>query len=461
MVPCHCIIAHPESAKFLVIKHANGWSPPQLQVPGDGNLMYKPAVINQGMMQKYGLRTTVLRTILSAKNYHCVELEMHASSPRELQAVWMDQENYKQFSRQDSQGFDPFEVWLNERASGAVPELRSPWEQTGWYRSAEQWMNDKLVSLGIQTSGSIQQFKAGWPVSCLLRVGTVQGQVFFKAAYAKPPGEAAITAYLAGKWPDVVPEPLAVDKKRNWLLMRDFAVRKENRVPLARYPDFARTLGALQCEAMECLGELQELGCPEMGVGFLQASEGRAAELVSAIKPLLASGKNPLTEAEMEQLDTAMARLSKEAEVLGQSDIPETIVHMDYRPDNWFVEGEKCRVMDWADVIISHPFMALCQTLDFLETHGTGEPGRAQAEAVDAETTEKLVTAYLSAFSEHGSPESLAEMLAVCRRVYPLLRLYAIALEFEHLEAQGPHHLAMRNLLKQHARSLITGQPAA
>lgn len=457
MVPCHCIIAHPEKAKFLVIKHANGWSPPQLQVPGDGNLMYKPAVVNQGMMQKYGLRTTVLRTILSARNYHCVELEMHASSPRELQAVWMDRENYKQFSRQDSQGFDPFEVWLQERESGKVPEQRSPWEREGWYREAEQWVTDKLVSLGIQASGSIQQFKAGWPVSCLLRVSTVQGQIFFKAAYPKPPGEAAITAYMASQWPDLVAEPLAVDAKRNWLLMRDYAVRKENRVPQARYPEFARALGNLQCEAMERVEELNEAGCPQLGAEFLADGGGRAAELNDLVKPLLTSGKDALSEQEMEALASAMEELRRQAHVLSQPGLPDSLVHLDYRPDNWFVEGDKCRVMDWADVAISHPFMALCQTLDFFETHGTGEPGSEQAEPVNAEQVNAMVAAYLSAFAEHGSEESLSATLETCRRVYPLLRLYTIAQEFQYLEAQGPHHLAMRNLLKQHARSMIAG----
>lgn len=456
MIPCHCIIAHPEAAKFLVIKHSEGWSPPQLKVPGDGTLMYKPAIINHGMMRKYGFRTTVLRHILSSSTYHCIELELHASSQRNMQAVWMGRENYTQFSRQDSAGDDPFERWLEERESGTVSPLRSPWEQPGWYREAEQWMTEKLVGQGIQATGSVQQFKAGWPVSCLLRVATSEGQVYFKAAYDKPPGEARITSALAGRWPEIVPKPMATDEDRNWMLFSDFAMKKQNRVPAERYPEFGRVLGRMQVESMDEQQTWRELGCPLMDLDFMAERAGRAEGLIKDSEPLLTSGRDALDETEMEGLRASIAEAREVCAQLGEFGIPSALSHLDFRPDNWFVEDKACRVFDWADAALTHPFMAICHTLEFFRAYGTGEPGREDAALIDDASLAALREEYLSAFSAYGSSEALGEALEQAIRVFPLFRLLAVAFEMQHLEPQGPHDRVMRNLLKQQARSLVS-----
>ena len=455
MVPCHCIISHPEEPKFLVIRHSNGWSPPLLQVPTDGTLMYKPAVINQGMMKKYGLRTTVLRHILSARNYHCIELELHASSPRNLQAVWVDRDNYAQFRRQDAGSDDPFEAWLRERESGAVPPLRSPWERPGWYREAEQWLTDRLVELDIQASGSIQQFKAGVPISCILRVATARGQIYFKAGYPKPPGEVRLTRLLADRWPDLVPRPLATDENRNWMVMRDFGMKKENRAKPAHYPEFARALARFQIEAADDIGAFAGISCPVMDLDFLGNATG-VEDLLKRVEPLLSGGMRALDQTEMDRLRQAISRSPTACAELGEYQIANSLAHLDYRPDNWFVEGGVCRVMDWADVVISHPFMSLCQALSFFDEHGTGEPGRADATPFDDRKKEAMIKAYLDVFRAHGSSQNLDASLEVASRVYPLLRFCFVASELQYLEDQGPHNLEVRNLLKQSARMLIS-----
>lgn len=455
-IPCHCIIAHPEKAKFLVIKHSKGWSPPLLQVPGDGNLVYKPAIINQGMMRKYGFRTTVLRHILSSSTYNCIELELHASSQRNMQAVWMGRENYEQFSRQDSGGQDPFERWLDERERGEVSPLRSPWERAGWYSEAEQWITDRLVELGIQATGSVQQFKAGSPVSCLLRVATARGQVYFKAACRKPPGEARLTSALAERWPDIVPSPLATDETRNWMLMRDFAMKKHNRVPPDRYPDFGRLLGEMQVEAVNDGERWKKSGCPVMDLGFLSEQEGHASELLDGVKPLLSGGREPLADSEMDLLESSVAEARNACRSLEELGIPTTLAHLDYRPDNWFVEGDSCRVVGWADAALTHPFMAISYTLDFFRTHGTGEPGRPDAKPVVPAMQDAIRDAYLSAFHRYGSDDELRHALGLAGNVYPLFRLLYIAFEMQHLEGQGSHARALRNLLRQEARRLIS-----
>lgn len=81
LATCHCIISHPSKPKFLVIKHTGRWSPPLLKFPDEGSMVLKAGMINHGMMNKYGLRTTVLRRVGRAKKYHCIEVEMQSTSP--------------------------------------------------------------------------------------------------------------------------------------------------------------------------------------------------------------------------------------------------------------------------------------------------------------------------------------------------------------------------------------------
>ena len=48
-----------------------------------------------------------------------------------------------------------------------------------------------------------------------------EGAIYFKADSPVDPNEPVLIQSLARWRPDVVPEPLAVDTKRGWLLMRD------------------------------------------------------------------------------------------------------------------------------------------------------------------------------------------------------------------------------------------------
>jgi hypothetical protein len=346
-------------------------------------------------------------------------------------------------------------LWFDEQESDDPPQDRSPWEQPGWYREAETWMSGKLEGLGIQATGSVQQFKAGVPVSCILRVATLDGQVYFKAAYQKPPGEARMSSLVAERWPEIAPRPLAIDEKRNWMLFPDFRMKKDNRAPLESYPEFARTLGAMQFESVGEMEEWKAHGCPDMGLDFLLGRNGEADALYAEAEPLLSSGKAALDSQEMSDLQTAIDSARRDCKALEKFGIPECLTHLDYRPDNWYFEAGKCRVMDWADVALTHPFMGMCGTLSFLDTHGTGEPGLSNAEAVDPALRKRMAESYLSAFESLGTPELLAEALERAYPVYALFRLYWVARELRYVESQGPHYLEMRNLLKATARTLI------
>lgn len=426
-----------------------------LQVPGDSALMYRPAVINRGMMKKYGLRTTVLRIVMEAQNYALIELEMHASSQRPMQAVWVGLEEYSQFRKRNADDEDPFVKWLKQQQAATVSKLRAPWERRGWYKAAEQWLTNKLIELGIQTKGSVQQFKAGWPTASILRVSTVQGQIHFKAAYAKPPGEARLTRLLAQKWPDHVPEPLAVDEARNWMVMRDFKIKKENQPSPDSYPEFARTLGAIQVEAMADLAQWHNLKCAVMDLDYLREENGRADALYAEVVPLLSGGLQPLNDEDISRLREAITAARALCDRLAEYKIPDSLSHLDYRPDNFFIEDGKCNIIDWADVAITHPFMAMCRTLDFLDRHASEDSAPQAIGPVDQAMKDSMRDAYLSEFTKILPGTALHEAFDCALKVYPHFFFFYLASQCRIIEAGTPQSEILQSLLKARAIDLI------
>lgn len=454
-IPCHCIIAHPDKPKFLVIRHTDRWTPPILQVPSTGQLMYKPAIINNGMMQKYNLRTTVLRIVMEARNYALVELELHASSQREMHAVWVGLEEYARFRRSDVGEVDPLEQWLQERERDSVSPLRPPWLRRGWYREAENWMSNQLVKHGMQMTGSVQQFKAGWPSACLLTVLTSQGRVFFKATYNKAPGEASLTQMLAENWPDLVVKPLAVDGERNWMLSRDIRMKTENGPSTDSYPEFARSMGRFQVEAMDRLKDWREMGCAVMDHGYLNNDDGHLEQLLGQVEPQLREDPMPFGPQELGRLREAIVAAGDASRALSDFDIPDSLTHLDFRPDNFFLEDGKCRVMDWADVAISHPFMTLCQTLDFFESHETRERRSLDARPIEEAQKDAMEAAYLSAFSNLLPEDKLVDAFQQARAVFPLFWFLYLAARTCIIEARTPQWNNINSLLKKRAKRLI------
>jgi hypothetical protein len=106
-----------------------------------------------------------------------------------------------------------------------VPPRRAPWERPGWLAGAESWAASRVAESGAAVTGPAQQLKAGWPLSRVLRVPTSAGAVFLTAGNRRPPAEPALVAALAARWPGRVPEVVAADAGRRWMLMRDFGPR--------------------------------------------------------------------------------------------------------------------------------------------------------------------------------------------------------------------------------------------
>jgi hypothetical protein len=97
-------------------------------------------------------------------------------------------------------------------------ELR--WSDPEWLEQAAEWIRTETRRADIRVVGPIEQPHV-CPWSTVLRFPTDHGTIFFKATAEETLYEAALTQALAGWRPDCLPDLVAVDTQRGWLLTRD------------------------------------------------------------------------------------------------------------------------------------------------------------------------------------------------------------------------------------------------
>jgi len=449
---CHCVIGHPHEAKFLAIKHQTGWTVPTLKFP-PGSTTLRPGMIAQGMQHKYGLNTRVLRPLVSTASYHCIELEvLKGRGSRKLHAVWVDREQYQKFRSERNVSHDPFDQWLLEKEQGIVPALRPAWQYPGWFEQADHWIHIQAEKLGLQVTGSVQQYKTGWNASCLLRVPASEGNLFFKAAYAKPPGEATLTPFLAERWPQYTVRPLAVDRDRNWLLTRDLQEGGVVSPHLSLLPKFARVLATIQVESMACADQLKALGCPVHDLHYLLKWMEHKDHLLSCLR----AGPDPLSESERGQLTPALSVFSNTCRQLLEFGIPAALVHTDFRDGNLAVQGENLRIFDWSDAVIAHPFMTLeyvnSSRASFHSEHTAHTPEDPTGAAIVRETN----AAYLGGFLAFAAREKLDQAWTLASLLFPLWNLFRVSETLDWTEKNTPRYAVLATQLKHNARKLIS-----
>ncbi|HEX4865149.1 MAG TPA: phosphotransferase [Acidimicrobiales bacterium] len=195
------------------------------------------------------------------------------------------------------------------------------------------------------------------PWSTVLRVPLAKGVAWFKACNSLHAFEPRLTAELSARWPDRVPEVLAFDGTRGWLLMADAGVRIGELGNLPTYwLEILPLYSELQRGEVAHTPEHLEHGVPDFRVDTLPAHYHELLEQ-----------DPPLSSDDLEKLRTFAPRFERLCRELSSQPIPDTIQHDDLHMNNVYAQGEGLRVLDWGDSSVSHPFASLVATFRFLE----------------------------------------------------------------------------------------------
>ncbi|HEV3478894.1 MAG TPA: phosphotransferase [Gaiellaceae bacterium] len=273
------------------------------------------------------------------------------------------------------------------------------WTEPEWLDEARAW-----IEAQVAVAGEIEQPHVR-PWSTVLRVPTADGDLWFKAVTALHRFEPALTALLGRLLPDRVPELVALDEKRAWMLMRDGGTRlRELPATVEHWEAALPRYAELQIAAAPQANELLDLGVPDF----------RLDKLPRLVEEMLAEQPLGLSVEEHQAMLDRVPELAAMARELAAYGVAETVQHDDLHDGQVFVRDGRYVVFDWGDACVSHPFHTLTVTL------------RAAAWRLELEPGEREVLRMRDAYLEpFGRPAELASAADIAYRTGTLARAYA------------------------------------
>jgi hypothetical protein len=402
----YVIVVHASEARVLLVPEGAGWTLPH----------FTPTVtdfrrvrhINEHMRAHYGLESVVHRCVAhrddpgSASPYRVYALTNRHAMPHlprggqwysaaELDRVPLALPAHRELMRR----------WLHAATIESVMALQAPWVQQGWFDDAAAWIQAQLAQLHIHALGPLVQERV-WALSCVMRVATSIGAVYFKAVPPFMTQEAVAMHEVSRQYPDLLPAPLAVDTERGWLLMPDFGGDSLLRVPdLRRWQAALRRCAHMHVEQARYVNEWLARGIPDRRLPrMVQLTE----PLMTLASSLLAGGPPGLSAEEIEGLHALPLRLHLRCARLATYGIPPTLVHGDLG-GNILVHGERYTFFDWTDVCITHPFFELTTLLDTVFDDSVLQ--------LEAHGRTQLRDAYLEPWTVYAPMERLVEAFEV------------------------------------------------
>jgi len=303
----------------------------------------------------------------------------------------------------------------------------SGWTDPLWIAAAHGWIHAQLEGLGSALAGPIEQPHVR-PWATVMRVPTDAGPLWFKANAPVLAHEAGVVSVLAGRRPNAVPELLAVDLERGWMLMGDGGLRLRELVErergLSRWLELLPRYAQLQIDLAGHADELVALGAPDR----------RLAILASQYEQLLDHGVEGLPEDELGRLRALTGRVGEMCDRLAGFGLPETIQHDDLHDGQVFVRDGRYLFFDWGDACVSPAFFTMAVTLEGVLAWGLD----------DVEGSEEIGPyrdAYLEPFAGYATRPELEAAHAIALRLGWLCRalnVHRLALGLEPA-ARAPH----------------------
>src|SRR5579871_1172540 len=208
---------------------------------------------------------------------------------------------------------------------------------------AIEWIHQQVKNV---VSVEVQQ---EWELSRVLRIRTTDGDVFFKTGtlLAHSADEPRLMSLLARLYPDDVPDVIAADFERGWLIISDVGVNLRDQPDYALWQRALMRLAELQHDSSWHIDALIDAGCPDE----------RPDRFDVQIEAALANDAM-LASLEPDEI----ARLRSLAPILHQNNHAltlATLVHGDVHSGNIGWKDDQLRFFDWSESCIAHPFFDL------------------------------------------------------------------------------------------------------
>ncbi len=239
------------------------------------------------------------------------------------------------------------------------------WLDSGWRRSAEDWIHETAARQGSPVIRPITGVRF-LPWSAVLRAPTSRGDLYFKACGPSQWHEPALAVLLAQAFPDRMIPVLAADLHHGRLLMPDGGPTLTAAIATpAAGPDHWRRVLALMSSIQHGMilqaDRLLALGVPDRRPAALP---GLYRGLLGQPDHLRAGAPGSLIADDLRDLESIAPRIDKLCAELAESGLPDTYVQDDLHEDHVFArrlpDGEwRYIFFDYGDVCVGHPFFQL------------------------------------------------------------------------------------------------------
>jgi hypothetical protein len=282
--------------------------------------------------------------------------------------------------------------WVKDVDVAALATIDgADWAEPGWRDGVVRWVNDQLARSGTGPVTQIEQVRV-WEFSQVLRLQTAGATFYFKARSRPGAAEAPLTRRLAARHPRWLPEVVAIDVARRWMLMREATGRELMELgDVARWEEAAAVAARIQLDWLDDTGELAAQGCMTLSLPRLLAEVAPLLDDVETLQPPLPEA---LGDDEVVALRGRRAELEALCRELDAFGVPESLEHGDLWAANIIATECGPVFLDWEDTAIAHPFIT--PSLLLLSV----DEGSALADLSDARR--RIRDAYLRVWTERG-----------------------------------------------------------
>ena len=233
------------------------------------------------------------------------------------------------------------------------------WYNPEWQKQAHDWIRAESKRNSIQLTGDIEQNHAyAW--STVMRVASDAGTLFFKATAPETVYEFALTQKLAGWFPDCMPELVAVDTARGWMLMYDGGEQLRASIrptkDIKPWEPVITRYAELQIGLAKYISDILALGIPDHRLGILPTYY---TQLLADEESLMIDQEKGLTSAEFQLIRILAPRFGQICSELASFGIPESLNHGDFHDGNVLLKNRRVTFFDWGDASVTHPFVSL------------------------------------------------------------------------------------------------------
>jgi aminoglycoside/choline kinase family phosphotransferase len=233
------------------------------------------------------------------------------------------------------------------------------WHDPNWQKQAHEWIRTEANRQSIQLTGEIEQPHAyAW--STVMRVPSNEGLLFFKATADETVYEAALTQKLAKWYPDCMPELVAVDSQRGWMLMRNGGEQLRASIrptqDIRPWEPVITRYAEVQIGLAKHISEILALGIPDHRLAVLPLFY---SQFLAEKDLLMIDQEKGLDSAEFQQLQTLIPRFEQICTDLAALGIPESLNHGDFHDGNVLLRNGRITLFDWGDANVTHPFVSL------------------------------------------------------------------------------------------------------